>query len=103
MELAPANSALTWGPRRAPAFTANVLPLETANHHLDSFTKSNLILNLLAEVAQLVEHGTENAGVDSSILSLGTTTLKIPLFLTTVASNRPASNQIPLIHPAEAQ
>ena len=28
---------------------------------------------LLAEVAQLVEHGTENAGVDSSILSLGTT------------------------------
>ena len=27
-----------------------------------------------AEVAQVVEHGTENAGVDSSTLSLGTTT-----------------------------
>ena len=26
-----------------------------------------------AEVAQVVEHGTENAGVDSSSLSLGTT------------------------------
>ena len=30
------------------------------------------MMNLPAEVAQLVEHGTENAGVDSSILSLGT-------------------------------
>ena len=29
-------------------------------------------MNSPAEVAQLVEHGTENAGVDSSILSLGT-------------------------------
>ena len=38
---------------------------------------------LLAEVAQLVEHGTENAGVDSSILSLGTTRLKAPLFTPT--------------------
>ena len=28
-----------------------------------------------AEVAQVVEHGTENAGVDSSSLSLGTTYL----------------------------
>ena len=39
---------------------------------------------LLAEVAQLVEHGTENAGVDSSILSLGTTTAN-PLFRLSVA------------------
>ena len=30
-----------------------------------------------AEVAQVVEHGTENAGVDSSSLSLGTTYLLI--------------------------
>ena len=30
------------------------------------------MINVPAEVAQLVEHGTENAGVDSSILSLGT-------------------------------
>ena len=30
-------------------------------------------IKLLAEVAQVVEHGTENAGVDSSSLSLGTT------------------------------
>ncbi len=29
-------------------------------------------MNLPAEVAQVVEHGTENAGVDSSTLSLGT-------------------------------
>ena len=33
-----------------------------------------------AEVAQVVEHGTENAGVDSSSLSLGTTFLYIPHF-----------------------
>ena len=32
-------------------------------------------INFLAEVAQVVEHGTENAGVDSSSLSLGTTYL----------------------------
>ena len=31
-------------------------------------------IDRLAEVAQVVEHGTENAGVDSSSLSLGTTT-----------------------------
>ena len=30
------------------------------------------IIECLAEVAQVVEHGTENAGVDSSSLSLGT-------------------------------
>ena len=29
-------------------------------------------MSVAAEVAQVVEHGTENAGVDSSILSLGT-------------------------------
>ena len=40
---------------------------------LDIIRETNLIFKLLAEVAQLVEHGTENAGVDSSILSLGTT------------------------------
>ena len=39
---------------------------------LDSFFWLDLILKRPAEVAQLVEHGTENAGVDSSILSLGT-------------------------------
>ena len=38
-------------------------------------------MKLLAEVAQLVEHGTENAGVDSSILSLGTIHLKFILIL----------------------
>ena len=31
-----------------------------------------------AEVAQLVEHSPEKAGVDSSILSLGTITLQSP-------------------------
>ena len=31
------------------------------------------IIEMQAEVAQVVEHGTENAGVDSSSLSLGTT------------------------------
>ena len=30
------------------------------------------IMEVRAEVAQVVEHGTENAGVDSSSLSLGT-------------------------------
>ena len=30
------------------------------------------MLRVPAEVAQVVEHGTENAGVDSSSLSLGT-------------------------------
>ena len=30
-------------------------------------------MKVQAEVAQVVEHGTENAGVDSSSLSLGTT------------------------------
>ena len=39
---------------------------------LDSVFRLDLILKRPAEVAQLVEHGTENAGVDSSILSLGT-------------------------------
>ena len=34
----------------------------------------------LAEVAQLVEHGTENAGVDSSILSLGTIVYQTSIF-----------------------
>ena len=33
---------------------------------------SDLIIDTTAEVAQVVEHGTENAGVDSSSLSLGT-------------------------------
>ena len=32
-----------------------------------------MIIDPTAEVAQVVEHGTENAGVDSSSLSLGTT------------------------------
>ena len=32
----------------------------------------DLIIEFTAEVAQVVEHGTENAGVDSSSLSLGT-------------------------------
>ena len=32
----------------------------------------DLIIDYTAEVAQVVEHGTENAGVDSSSLSLGT-------------------------------
>ena len=31
-----------------------------------------MIMDSTAEVAQVVEHGTENAGVDSSSLSLGT-------------------------------
>ena len=31
-----------------------------------------MIIVTTAEVAQVVEHGTENAGVDSSSLSLGT-------------------------------
>ena len=34
---------------------------------------ADLIIETTAEVAQVVEHGTENAGVDSSSLSLGTT------------------------------
>ena len=33
---------------------------------------ADLIIHATAEVAQVVEHGTENAGVDSSSLSLGT-------------------------------
>ena len=33
---------------------------------------TDLIIDPTAEVAQVVEHGTENAGVDSSSLSLGT-------------------------------
>ena len=36
---------------------------------------ADLIIDSTAEVAQVVEHGTENAGVDSSSLSLGTITL----------------------------
>jgi hypothetical protein len=35
-------------------------------------------IKLLAEVAQVVEHGTENAGVDSSSLSLGTIYENLP-------------------------
>ena len=35
-------------------------------------------ISALAEIAQLVEHATENCGVDSSILSLGTLTSKAP-------------------------
>ena len=35
-------------------------------------TATDSIMELHAEVAQVVEHGTENAGVDSSSLSLGT-------------------------------
>ena len=41
-------------------------------------------MNMPAEVAQLVEHGTENAGVDSSILSLGTTG-HIPIYFVATA------------------
>ena len=37
-----------------------------------------MIIVTTAEVAQVVEHGTENAGVDSSSLSLGTITI-LPL------------------------
>ena len=33
---------------------------------------ADLIIETTAEVAQVVEHGTENAGVESSSLSLGT-------------------------------
>ena len=40
--------------------------LLTGNKRFGSMTRR-------AEVAQVVEHGTENAGVDSSSLSLGTT------------------------------
>jgi hypothetical protein len=39
---------------------------------------ADLIIDATAEVAQVVEHGTENAGVDSSSLSLGTTYLSFP-------------------------
>ena len=39
------------------------------------------MINPPAEVAQLVEHGTENAGVDSSILSLGTRALNFLFFV----------------------
>ena len=39
-----------------------------------------MIIDTTAEVAQVVEHGTENAGVDSSSLSLGTTYLKLCVF-----------------------
>ena len=42
-----------------------------------SAEKSNLFC---AEVAQLAEHSPEKAGVDSSILSLGTTPLLLSLF-----------------------
>ena len=35
------------------------------------------IIKARAEVAQVVEHGTENAGVDSSSLSLGTTSFPV--------------------------
>ena len=38
------------------------------------------IIKARAEVAQVVEHGTENAGVDSSSLSLGTTSFPVDVF-----------------------
>ena len=41
-------------------------------------------INYPAEVAQVVEHGTENAGVDSSSLSLGTTPSHILYFVANV-------------------
>ena len=45
-----------------------------------------------AEVAQVVEHGTENAGVDSSSLSLGT--INSPGFEYRAASRKPGNRQI---------
>ena len=44
-----------------------------ASEFLDTISGVGFNISLLAEVAQVVEHGTENAGVDSSSLSLGTT------------------------------
>ena len=46
-----------------------------ASEFLDTISGVGFNISLLAEVAQVVEHGTENAGVDSSSLSLGTTIL----------------------------
>ena len=46
-----------------------------ASEFLDTASGVGFNISLLAEVAQVVEHGTENAGVDSSSLSLGTITL----------------------------
>ena len=40
-------------------------------------TATDSIIKPRAEVAQVVEHGTENAGVDSSSLSLGTTSFPV--------------------------
>ena len=51
-------------------------PIYDHNHsacRLDTVTPSDYHI-LEAEVAQLVEHSTENAGVVSSILTLGTST-----------------------------
>ena len=42
---------------------------------------TDLIIDTTAEVAQVVEHGTENAGVDSSSLSLGTTYMNLLRFV----------------------
>ena len=48
---------------------------------LDRLKGVALRLRSFAEVAQVVEHGTENAGVDSSSLSLGTIPLSPPYFV----------------------
>ena len=60
---------------------------------LDSLFRVHLILKRPAEVAQLVEHGTENAGVDSSILSLGTAAAKPRYFVAGIPSNCLSSSQ----------
>ncbi len=54
-----------------------LIPLD--RHFLDTHHPYGKI-SALAEIAQLVEHATENCGVDSSILSLGTLTSKAPPF-----------------------
>jgi hypothetical protein len=48
-----------------------------ASEFLDTASGVGFNISLLAEVAQVVEHGTENAGVDSSSLSLGTTVMVV--------------------------
>ncbi len=59
------------------------------------------MIDLLAEVAQLVEHGTENAGVDSSILSLGTSAANplffVANFLSPSPSNLPIADILPTL------
>ncbi len=39
--------------------------------------KGSLTMSMDAEVAQVVEHGTENAGVASSTLALGIPTVRV--------------------------